>query len=147
MTVDITSEVAIARPRGEVAAFMFDPRNDTLWTTGVVECRPLSAGPLITGSRVERVTKFLGKKMTYLVEVTAHGEEQFVEMRVKEPFPMHIRYELADHRGGTLARIRCQGEGAGFFRIAGPLLSRMVRRSVTNDLANLKECLEGSAAA
>ncbi|HRI48745.1 MAG TPA: hypothetical protein PLW65_01075 [Pseudomonadota bacterium] len=93
------------------------------------------------------MTKFLGKKMTYLVEVTAHGEEQFVEMRVKEPFPMHIRYELADHRGGTLARIRCQGEGAGFFRIAGPLLSRMVRRSVTNDLENLKECLEGSAAA
>lgn len=145
MTVDVTCEVTIARPRREVARFMFDPRNDALWTQAVIECRPLGEGPLRAGSQVERVVKFLGRRMRYLIEVTDHGAERFVEMRVNDPFPMHIRYELADHQGGTQARIHCQGEGTGFFRMAGPLLSKMVKRSITSDLSNLKKHLEVSA--
>jgi hypothetical protein len=146
LTVDITAEVLIARPRSEVAAFMFEPRNDARWTRAVVECRPLSPGPLRTGAKVERVTKFLGRRMSYLFEVMDHGEDRFVELRVDEPFPMHIRYELADHPSGTQASIRCQGEGSRFFRMAGPLLSRMVRRNIRQDLANLKQCLEAPSA-
>lgn len=143
MSVDVVTEVVIARPRPEVAAFMFNPRNDALWTTGVVDCRPLTEGPLRTGSRVERVSKMLGRQFAYLVEVTAHAEEAWVEMRVAEPFPMRIRYELEDSPGGTRARIRAQGEATGFFRVATPFLNRMVRRSITNDLENLREYLEG----
>ena len=143
MSVDVVTEVVIARPRPEVAAFMFNPHNDALWTTGVVECRPLTEGPLRTGSRVERVSKMLGRQFAYLVEVTAHADEAWVEMRVTEPFPMRIRYELEDCPEGTRARIRAQGEALGFFRVAAPFLNRMVRRSITNDLENLREYLEG----
>jgi hypothetical protein len=145
MSVDVSSEVLIARPRAEVAAFMFEPRNDALWTTGVVDCKPLTEGLLQTGSRVERTSKFLGRRFSYLVEVTDYAPNTFVEMRVAEPFPMHIRYELEDQDGGTRARIRTRGEATGFFRVAAPLLGRMVRRSITNDLENLKEYLEGRA--
>jgi hypothetical protein len=142
MTVDVAPDIFIDRPRARVAAFMFEPKNDALWTTGVIECRPLTEGPLRTGSRVERVSKFLGRNFAYLVEVVDHEDARFVAMRVTEPFPMEIRYELEDEAGGTRARIRARGEATGFFRLAGPLLSRMVRRSIGNDLALLKECLE-----
>ena len=73
MSVDVSTEVVIARPRPEVAAFMFNPSNDALWTTGVVDCRPLTEGALRTGSRVERVSKMLGRQFGYLVEVTCDG--------------------------------------------------------------------------
>jgi hypothetical protein len=142
MSVDVVAEVVVARPREQVAAFMFEPRNDAIWTTGVVECRPLTEGPLRTGAKVERVSKFLGRRFGYLVEVTDHAPARFAQMRVTEPFPMNIRYELEDAPGGTRARIRCQGEATGFFRVAAPLMSRMVKRSITNDLENLKEYLE-----
>ncbi|MCI0570103.1 MAG: SRPBCC family protein [Myxococcaceae bacterium] len=145
MSVDVSPQVTISRPRDEVAAFMFDPRNDALWTTGVVESRPLTEGLLRTGSRVERVSKFLGRQFGYLVEVTGHTEGRLVEMRVTEPFPMRIRYELEDCADGTVARIRAQGEAGGFFKLAAPFLSRMVRRSITNDLENLKGYLEARA--
>jgi len=147
MSVDVAPETVIFRPRAEVSAFMFEPSNDGLWTTGIVECRPLTEGPLRRGSRVERTSKFLGRKFAYLVEVTDAEDGRFVEMRVTEPFPMHIRYELEDAEGGTRARIRARGEATGFFRVAGPFLSRMVARSIGNDLANLKEYLEARAAA
>ena len=145
MGIDVKPQVLIRRPRPEVAAFMFEPRNDTIWTTGVVESRPLTDGPLRTGSRVERITKFLGRRFGYQYEVVAADSERYVEMRVEEPFPMQIRYELEDAPEGTLASIRAQGDATGFFRIAGPLMGRMVRRNITNDLETLKKHLETSA--
>lgn len=146
MGIDVQPQVLIRRPRAEVAAFMFDPRNDAIWTTGVVECRPLTEGPLRAGSRVERVVKFLGRRFGYEYEVVAADGERFVEMRVEQPFPMHVRYELEDAPGGTLARIRAQGDATGFFRVATPLMRRMVERNITKDLELLKRSVEERAA-
>jgi hypothetical protein len=147
MSIDIQTQVVIRRSRAEVAAFMFDPRNDATWTTGVIECRPLTDGPLRAGSRVERVVKFLGRQFGYLYEVSAADADRFVQMHVTQPFPMQVRYELEDVPEGTLARIRAQGDATGFFRMAGPLMAPMVRRNITNDLELLKKHLEAKASA
>lgn len=144
MGIDIEVEVTVGRRRGEVAAFMFDPRNDALWTTGIVACRPLTDGPLRAGSRVERTAKFLGRTFAYTYDVVDAEPERFVEMRVEKPFPMQIRYELEDAPGGTVARIRARGEAGGFFRVAGPLLAPMVKRNIGKDLALLKQQLEST---
>ncbi len=145
MGIDVQPEVLIRRPRAEVAAFMFEPRNDSIWTTGVVECRPLTGGPLRTGSRVERISRFLGRQFGYQYEVVAAEEGRSVELRVDEPFPMRIRYELEDVPGGTLARIHAQGDATGFFRMAAPLMAPMVRKNITRDLELLKAHLEARA--
>lgn len=145
MGIDVQPEVLIHRPRAEVAAFMFEPSNDAVWTTGVVECRPLTPGRLRTGSRVERVTRFLGRQFGYQYEVVAADGDRSVEMRVEEPFPMHIRYELQEVPGGTLARIRARGDASGFYRLAAPLMARMVRGNITKDLELLKAHLEAQA--
>jgi hypothetical protein len=142
MSIDVQTEIRILRPRSEVAACMFDPRNDLAWTTGIVECRPLVDGPLRIGSRVERVAVFLGRRFSYQYEVVAADGEHFVEMVVDRPFPMQVRYELEDAPGGTLARIRARGDARGFFRVARPLLARMVRRSIGADLSALRRHLE-----
>ncbi len=144
MAIDVQVEVLIRRARADVAAFMFDPTNDAIWTTGVVECRPRQDGRLRTGARVERVTKFLGRQFAYEYEVVDADELGFVEMKVEQPFPMRVRYELANVPDGTRARIRAQGDATGFFRMAAPFMTRMVRRNITNDLETLKEWLEAS---
>ncbi|MCB9592976.1 MAG: SRPBCC family protein [Sandaracinaceae bacterium] len=143
MSVDITAEVTIERPRAEVAAYMFDPRNDATWTGGLVDAKPLTDGPLVTGSKVERTSKFLGRKFSYVIEVLDHEPEARVQMLTNEPFEMRVTYLLEDAPGGhTTTRIHCAGGGSGFFKMAGPLLSRMVKRSIQNDLLMLKEALE-----
>jgi hypothetical protein len=142
MAVDVKVEVLIRRTRAEVARYMFDPRHDAVWTTGVVECHPQQPGLLRTGAKVQRVSKFLGRRLPYLIEVVDHADEHFVEMVATEPFEMHVRYELEDADGGTLARICTRGGGTGFFRVAAPFLGRMVRRSITSDLETLREVLE-----
>lgn len=144
MATDVRVELEILRPRAEVAAFMFDPKNDATWTTGVVDVRPLTSGRLRVGSRVERTSKFLGRQFAYEYEVVEADADRLVTMRVEEPFPMHIRYELTDANDdrGTLAAIHATGDAKGFFRLAVPLLNRMVRRNIRNDLMALKAHLE-----
>ncbi|HZS36716.1 MAG TPA: SRPBCC family protein [Polyangia bacterium] len=142
--IDVTLEVLIHRPRPTVAAFMFEPRNDQRWTSGVVACRPLTDGPLRAGSRVERTAKFLGRRFAYEYLVTDADPERFVEMRVTQPFPMQIRYTLDDAPDGTVTRIRAQGEPSGFFRLASALVAPMVRRNIGKDLQNLKALLEAA---
>ena len=58
---------------------------------------------------------------------------------------MKVTYEFEEVSGGTLARIRIEGEARGFYKLAGPLMSRVVKRSITTDLKTLKELLESGA--
>ena len=142
MSTDVRVEVVVDKPRARVAAYMFDPQNDLEWTTGVVGVRPLAEGRLRKGSRVERTSKFLGRTFSYTYEVVDNDGDRFVEMRVEEPFPMHIRYELEEADGKTRAAIHAKGEAGGFYRLAAPLLNRMVKKNITRDLETLKAKIE-----
>jgi hypothetical protein len=142
VSVDVEREVLVKRARADVAAYMFDSKNDAAWTTGIVESRPLTEGRLRPGSRVERTTKFLGRKFSYVYYVVEADDDRFVEIRVDRPFPMQVRYELQDAANGTLARIRARGDAGWFFSLATPLLAMMVRRNIGADLENLRAELE-----
>jgi hypothetical protein len=144
MSIDVETRVTIRRPRAEVAAFMFDPRNDMIWTKAVIACRQLDEGPLGKGTRVERTVKFLGRRFSYVYEVLEADLERFLELAVTQPFPMRVRYQLDDDGdGGTIAAIRTWGDATGFFRLAAPLMAPMVRKNITRDLELMKAHLEG----
>ncbi len=142
MAVDVRPDIVIRRPRHEVAQFMFDPANDTRWTGGITDSRPARPGPLVEGSVVERDARFLGRSFTYGYVVTAHEPDALVEMKVDRPFPMLVRYELADDPQGTRTAIHSTGSPGRFFGWASPLMSRMVRKSIAADLERLRDCLE-----
>jgi hypothetical protein len=142
MAVDVRPTVVVHRPRAAVAAFMFDPANDLRWTGGIRDSRPTRPGPLVTGATVERTAKFLGRTFTYGYVVTDHDPDRMVELRVDRPFPMTVRYELADDPQGTLVAIHATGTPGRFFGWATPVMARQVRTSIAGDLARLRTCLE-----
>ena len=142
MTVDVRPVVLVHRPRAEVAAFMFEPRNDMRWTGGITSSSPAQPGPLVQGASVERTAKFLGRTFTYGYVVTQHQVDRLVELKVDRPFPMLVRYELDDSPDGTLVAIHASGAPGGFFRWATPIMSAQVRKSITGDLNRLRACLE-----
>ena len=143
MSIDITAETAIGRPREQVAEFAMDPANDPIWIGGISEARVVTGGPLQPGSRVARVASFLGKRIEYVNEIDELLPGERLDMHsVAGPFPMRITYEFADADGGSVARIRVEGDAGWFYAIATPILRRKVRRSVAADLARLKRLLE-----
>jgi uncharacterized membrane protein len=137
---DVSTEATIARPRDEVARYATDWRNDREWIGALTDVRLVQEEPL----QVARVASFLGKRIEYVNEVVEHEPGRRLVMRsVKAPFPMTVTYEFEDAPGGgTLMRIRTEGDASGFYRFAGPLLSRAVKRGVAGDLERLKTRLE-----
>ena len=121
---------------------MFDPANDLRWTGGITSSRPAEDGRLVAGSKVERTARFLGRTFTYGYVVTEYEPDRLVEMVVEKPFPMTIRYELADAGDGTTVAIHAAGTPGRFFGWASPLMTRQVRRSIAADLERLRRCLE-----
>jgi uncharacterized protein YndB with AHSA1/START domain len=146
MSIDVTAEVLIRRDREAVAAYMVDPAHDPQWIGGVSEVRLLGDPPLAVGSRVLRVASFLGRRVEYVNEVTALEPHQLDMRSVAAPFPMRITYEFVPADGGTRVRNRVRGERRGFFRLVGPALAPLVRRSVQRDLERLRDLLEADDA-
>ena len=147
MAIDVRAEVSINRSRQqEVAEYAMNPDYDPVWIGGISEAKMITDPPLREGTQVSRVASFLGKRIDYVLEVVGHEPASLLAMRsVKGPFPMKVTYEFEEASGGTMARIRVEGEAGGFYKLASPLMSRSVKHNITKDLRTLKQLLESMA--
>ena len=144
MALDEIAEIRIARPADEVAAYMFDPANDPTWISGISEAEPLGPPPVSVGSRVRRRASFLGRRIDYVMEVVALDPGRRLAMHAFEaPMPMDVTYEVDPAPEGAVARVRVQGDAGGLYRLASPLVSAQVGRSIGGDVRRLKGILEG----
>lgn len=146
MALDEIAEIHISRQADDVAAYMFDPAHDPTWISGLSEAEPLDgAAPLDVGSRVRRRASFLGRRIDYVMEIVALEPGRRLAMHaVEAPMPMDVTYEVESAPDGAVARVRVQGDAGGLYRLAAPLVSTQVGRSIGADVRRLKRILEGS---
>jgi hypothetical protein len=144
VSVDVATEIEIARPRAEVAAFAADPDNAVRWYENIESVEWATPPPLAVGSRLAFAARFLGRRLEYTYEVREHvAGERFVMATSEGPFPMETTYEWRDSLdGGTLMTLRNRGEPSGFASVAAPLMARAMRRANRKDLDALKALLE-----
>jgi hypothetical protein len=77
------------------------------------------------------------------MEVVEHEPHRRLVMHaVEAPAPMDVMYEVEPHPDGSRPRVRVQGDAGGLYRVAGPLMGRQVRRSITGDVPAVKRILE-----
>jgi Polyketide cyclase / dehydrase and lipid transport len=142
VALDVTAEAEIGRPAADVADYAFDPANDSRWTSGIKSAEMLTDPPVRLGSRVRRVATFLGRRIHYVMEIVGFEPGRMLQMHaIESPFPMDVTYELAPI-GPDRTRARIRVQGAGGYRLAEPLMSHIVRRSITRDVRALKRILE-----
>jgi uncharacterized protein YndB with AHSA1/START domain len=140
---DVTVERLIRADREMVAGYAMDPSNDASWIGALTEVNVLTDAPVGNGTRVQRVARFLGKRIEYVNEIEVYEPPERLVMRsIKAPFPMTVTYEFEAVDGGTRMRIAAGGDASGFYRLAGPLLNRQVERGVAADLERLSRILE-----
>jgi uncharacterized membrane protein len=143
MGIDVTAQTTIAAPRDRVASYAMDHRNDPVWIGGVSESELLGEPPIVEGSRVRRIASFLGKRIEYVNEVERLAPGSLMVMRsVKGPFPMRVTYGFEDEGAGTRARVRVEGDPKPAYRLAKPLMTRAVKRSISADVRRLKAEME-----
>lgn len=142
MTIDVTAERVIPLPPERVAAYAMDWRHDADWTQGIRTAEltaEAAGGGFGTGAEVTRTAYFLGRRIDYVLRVTAYDPPRLLDMvSVAGPMPMHVTYTFEPHPRGTRARIRVLGGEGGFYRLAAPLLARQVRANLAKDLRDLE---------
>jgi uncharacterized membrane protein len=147
VAVDVVTEIEIARPRAEVAAFASDPENATKWYENIERVDWQTSPPLAVGSRLAFVARFLGRRLAYTYEVVELVPgERFAMRTAQGPFPMETTYTWQDAGAATTRMtLRNRGEPAGFAKLTAGMVSAAMRRANRKDLERLKQLLEGSA--
>jgi hypothetical protein len=144
VSVEVDTEIEIARAREEVAAFAADPANATLWYENIKSADWDGPPNLGVGGRVRFTAQFLGRKLIYtyvIVEFVAGS--RLVMATADGPFAMETTYEWVDTAdGATRMVLRNRGQPSGFARIAASAMERAMRRANEKDLRRLKALLE-----
>jgi hypothetical protein len=142
--VDVSTQIDIARPRADVAAYASDPDNATAWYVKIKSVEWKTPKPVQDGSKLAFVAQFLGRTLEYTYEVKAMVVgERFVMATAQGPFPMETTYSWEDtSSGGTRMTLRNRGEPAGFSKLVAPIMAIAMQRANAKDLQRLKRILE-----
>jgi hypothetical protein len=142
--VEVCTQIEIARPRAEVAAFASDPDNATAWYENIKAVVWRSPRPLAVGTTLEFVAQFLGRRLAYIYEVAELVPGERLVMRTAQgPFPMETTYSWEDAGVGvTRMMLRNRGEPVGFAKVSAPMVAAAMRRANRKDLERLRAILE-----
>ena len=145
--IDVSTSIEIDRPADEVFAFVGEFPNNPRWQRGQVSARWTTDPPLRVGSTYEQHARFLGRDVINAFEVIEVEPGRRVRFTSRGgTFPLTIT-RTVEELGPSRARFteRAEGEPGRYFRIAEPLLRRMVERTIRRDFPVLKALLEGTA--
>jgi hypothetical protein len=136
--VDVTvSRIVAAKPEA-VARIMFDPSRDAEWIGGARAAEKLTPGPYGVGTRVKRTGGFLGRRFSWVTEVTEFDPVRVVRMKyVAGPFKGGVDYSITSSPAGSEVTIRNYGDT----NLWMPFMSTMMRFSVGRDLDRLQKLI------
>jgi hypothetical protein len=143
--VDVETSTVVDRPRAAVAKFAANPANAPRWYANIESVEWKTSRPLVIGSRIAFVARFLSKRISYTYEIVELVPLERLVMRTADPFPMETTYtwEALSPRS-TRMTLRNRGNPSGFAKFAGPMMSRSIRKTNEKDLETLKMILEST---
>lgn len=139
-------DIDIMRPHDEVFAYITNFENNPKWQNGMRSCKFTSEGPVGVGTTYEQVASFFGRTIITSFEVVEFELNHMVRFVSRQStFPLRILRSVEPIDSGTHVHAVIEGEPTGFFfKLLGPLLDRMVVRSINSDYAKLKALLESA---
>ena len=136
----------IKRPAADVFAVISNIENVPKWTSGSLEAKQTSPGPIGVGTTTHTVNKFLGRRIENDTEVTEfEPNRKFAWRSTSGPFPVQASATLAEIAGDTRVNLTIEAEPGGFFKLAEPLIVSMAKRQFQSDFDNLKDLMEANA--
>jgi uncharacterized membrane protein len=137
--------IVINRPVEEVFAFLSNNENFPKWASGIVEVKKTSEGPIGMGTTWRTVSAFLGQRIKTESEVTEYEPNRKYTHRSKSGPLYQNGWSFERVEGGTAVKLVTEMEPRGFFKLAVPIVLRLLKRRFDTDLAHLKGLMNAHA--
>lgn len=145
--VSVEIPVNIDRPVEEVYAYLSDVERIPEWNSMVDEVVP-SDHPLRVGSTAQIKMRLLGRHIEATLEVMELEPNRRVVVKTGAPISVTDTYTFeALGENGSRLTYNTVGDTKGFFKLADPIVARVVKKQLTAQLETFKELLEARAAA
>ena len=140
----IELSIVIERPIEDAFAFLAKLENDVKWHSSFVEVRKTSGPSVGVGAKFLVFEGVLGRRTAGTeYEVTEYEPNQIAAWKtVSGPLQLKFWRTFECVESGTRFAVRYEGEPRGFFKLAWPLITRMVKRQQGGDMRKLKELME-----
>ena len=141
----VEANVVINRPMEEVFQFISVNENALLWQPGLLETM-VTNDVNGSGRAWTDVVELLGRRLEIPFRVTDWQSDRKIAFQsTGGPIPMQGSYAFELAGDGTRVTFLLTGEPDGFFKLAEPVLMKILQRQWQTNLANLKDVLEAPA--
>jgi uncharacterized protein YndB with AHSA1/START domain len=138
----VETNIVVNRPASEVFQFLSVNENALQWQSGLLETRITNDVQGIGRAWIDTV-QFLGRRIEIPFRTTDwQADRKIAFQSTGGPIPMQSSYTFEPSGDGTQVTFLLTGEPGGFFKLAEPVLMKMVQRQWQTNLANLKDVLE-----
>ena len=144
----VEDSMEIARPVGQVFAYVTNPEHWSQWSGPVINVRSAQPGPLTPDATFTVVAKLVGRQFETESTVTGYEPNRLLAYQsTSGPVPSTFTWRFEPSGAGTRLTqvVSTDDEQVGrFLRLGFPLIEAAYRRQMSADLATLKDLLEGS---
>jgi hypothetical protein len=141
--IKVESKIFINKGYQEVFRFISDFENNPIWQKGMKKAQFTTTDPIGIGSTYNQEASFLGKKIVSSFIVTDFKEGHLIKIKsTSSSFPIQVTRSVEPVGTGTNVYALVEGDARHFFKLAQPILKKVVERSVYGDYRRLKEILE-----
>ena len=144
--VDVVTQIIIDLPIDQVASYAAYPDHAPEWYKNIKSVEWKTPKPLSLHSKIAFEADFLGRKLSYVYEITEYIPGQKLVMHTAQgPFPMETTYIWeALNPSTTKMTLRNRGMPRGFSKLLSPFMEWAMKKANMKDLRQLKSILEKS---
>ena len=138
------ASVVIRAPIEVVFDYVIEPSTIHEWQGTALYARLETDRPFRVGSRTVETRKFLGQRLESTMEVTELDPTYRFAIRVIEgPVPVGAVVDVSvEPDGTTKVDWVIEGESRGFFRLAEPVVERVMERELRHSIETMRDLLE-----
>jgi len=140
--ITVKSSVTVNRPPMDVFDYIRNQDNASQWLSGWRETRPTNETEGVGYTWID-VLEMFGRPVEAEFELTDFEPgRHFTFKSISGSFPVSGVYSFAPSGDGTEITFELKAEPGGFFKLAEPLIGRMMQRQWDANAANLKDIME-----
>ena len=144
--INLDFSTLIDRPMKDVFAFVANPNNMAQWNSAVVSLEQVTPGPVGVGTKFKSVGEMMGRRIEGEMQITSYEPDTKCGFQVNAgPMQVNLTLTFKPVGTGTKISLNAQGNPAGFFKLAEPMMAGRVKSLMQENLSRLKSQLEKRA--